>query len=64
MNQFQSEHPPRYLQTTNLSARVGRFYPDWMETLTSELENERFQKAMKYAGEEFLEVSAGRVWWR
>lgn len=31
MNQWDSEAPPKYVNTTHLSARVGRLNPDWNE---------------------------------
>ena len=51
--------PPRYIDNTNLSARVGRLNPDWMEEHTPEKENDAFVRAMEIAGGEFLEVRIG-----
>eukprot|EP00761_Pharyngomonas_kirbyi_P000931 gb/GECH01000932.1/.p1 GENE.gb/GECH01000932.1/~~gb/GECH01000932.1/.p1 ORF type:complete len:405 (+),score=102.59 gb/GECH01000932.1/:1-1215(+) len=44
-----------YNVTTSLSSRVGRLNPMWNEVSTEGLENERFKKAMKLTGSEFLE---------
>ena len=56
INQYDVADPPRYIENTNLSARVGRLNPDWIEEHTAEKENFR---AMEIAGGEFLEVSIG-----
>ncbi|KAG6636472.1 hypothetical protein CIPAW_11G113500 [Carya illinoinensis] len=56
INQFDTEKPPRYLNNTNLSSRVGRFNLDWIDPDQSpEKENEAFQQAMSLAGHEFLD---------
>lgn len=55
INQFDTDKPPRYANDTNLSARVGRLNPDWMEDQSPESEDQAFHKAMGIAGSEFLE---------
>lgn len=57
INQFDTEQPPRYVNNTHLSSRVGRLNLDWMDLDQSpEKENEAFQRAMALAGSEFLDV--------
>ncbi|CAI5532601.1 unnamed protein product [Closterium sp. Naga37s-1] len=56
VNQFESEHPPRYVNNTHLSARVGRFNPDWLDDASPAAQDAAFQKAMALAGEEFVEA--------
>ena len=56
INQYDVADPPRYIENTNLSARVGRLNPDWIEEHTAEKENDAFFRAMEIAGGEFLEV--------
>ncbi|XP_057477735.1 LOW QUALITY PROTEIN: uncharacterized protein LOC130765346 [Actinidia eriantha] len=56
INQFDTDQPPRYVNNTHLSSRVGRLNLDWMDTdQSSEKENEAFQRAMALAGSEFLD---------
>ncbi|XP_077248488.1 metal-dependent protein hydrolase [Tasmannia lanceolata] len=56
INQYDTDQPPKYVNNTNLSSRVGRFNLDWMDpNQSSEKENEAFQRAMMLAGSEFLE---------
>ncbi|GLU17572.1 hypothetical protein SLE2022_339330 [Rubroshorea leprosula] len=56
INQYDSEKPPRYVNNTHLSSRVGRLNLDWIEPDQSpEKENEAFQRAMTLAGNEFLD---------
>ncbi|XP_057510698.1 uncharacterized protein LOC130793063 [Actinidia eriantha] len=55
INQYDTDQPPRYLNNTHLSARVGRLNLDWIDPdQSSEKENEAFQRAMALAGSEFL----------
>ncbi|CAI7878454.1 unnamed protein product, partial [Closterium sp. NIES-54] len=56
VNQFESDHPPRYVNNTHLSARVGRFNPDWLDDASPAAQDAAFQKAMALAGEEFVEA--------
>jgi uncharacterized UPF0160 family protein len=66
INQFDTDKPPRYANDTNLSARVGRLNPDWMEDQSPESEDQAFHKAMGIAGSEFLEVISkpqNSSWW-
>ena len=57
INQYDTDQPPRYLNNTHLSARVGRLNLDWIDPdQSSEKENEAFQWAMALVGSEFLDV--------
>lgn len=57
INQFDTDKPPRYVNNTHLSSRVGRLNLDWTDPdQSSKKENEAFQKAMALAGSEFLDV--------
>lgn len=57
INQYDTDQPPRYVNNTNLSSRVGRLNLDWMDSdQSAEKENEAFQQAMTLAGTEFLDV--------
>ncbi|KAK6933971.1 Metal-dependent protein hydrolase [Dillenia turbinata] len=56
INQFDTDQPPRYVNNTHLSSRVGRLNLDWVDHDQSpEKENEAFQRAMTLAGSEFLD---------
>lgn len=56
INQFDTEQPPKYVNDTDLSARVGRLNLDWVDPdQSSEKENEAFQQAMALTGSEFLD---------
>ncbi|XP_020261559.1 UPF0160 protein-like [Asparagus officinalis] len=56
VNQYDTDLPPKYVNNTNLSSRVGRLNLDWMDPdQSSEKENAAFEKAMVLAGSEFLE---------
>ncbi|GAB2277908.1 hypothetical protein Dimus_012606 [Dionaea muscipula] len=56
INQYETDQPPRYVNNTHLSSRVGRLNLDWMDPdQSAENENEAFQKAMNLAGSEFLD---------
>ncbi|OMP02836.1 Metal-dependent protein hydrolase [Corchorus olitorius] len=56
INQFDTDKPPRYVNNTHLSSRVGRLNLDWTDhDQSAEKENEAFQRAMALAGNEFLE---------
>ena len=57
INQYDTDQPPRYLNNTHLSTRVGRLNLDWIDPdQSSEKENEAFQRAMALTGSEFLDV--------
>lgn len=59
INQYDTDQPPKYVNNTHLSSRVGRFNLDWTDPDQSqEKENEAFQRAMALAGSEFLDVSS------
>ncbi|XP_055834724.1 uncharacterized protein LOC129903244 [Solanum dulcamara] len=56
INQYDTDQPPRYVNNTHLSPRVGKLNLDWTEPdQSSERENEAFQRAMDLAGSEFLD---------
>ncbi|XP_068650356.1 uncharacterized protein [Aristolochia californica] len=56
INRYDTDKPPRYVNNTGLSARVGRFNLDWMDPDQSpQKEDEAFHCAMALAGSEFLE---------
>ncbi|KAI3812838.1 hypothetical protein L1987_17550 [Smallanthus sonchifolius] len=56
INQYDTDQPPRYVNNTHLSSRVGKFNLDWTDPdQSSEKENEAFQQAMTLAGTEFLD---------
>ncbi|KAJ0105229.1 hypothetical protein Patl1_17426 [Pistacia atlantica] len=56
INQYDTEKPPRYVNNTHLSSRVGKLNLDWIEPdQSAEKENEAFQRAMTLAGSEFLD---------
>ncbi|KAM7491524.1 hypothetical protein LguiA_034445 [Lonicera macranthoides] len=56
INQYDTDQPPRYVNNTHLSSRVGKFNLDWIEPDQSpEKENEAFHRAMALAGSEFLD---------
>ncbi|XWS48747.1 hypothetical protein CRYUN_Cryun13aG0102800 [Craigia yunnanensis] len=53
---FDTDKPPRYVNNTHLSSRVGRLNLDWTDPdQLPEKENEAFQQAMALAGSEFLD---------
>ncbi|PON72007.1 Metal-dependent protein hydrolase [Parasponia andersonii] len=57
INQYDIDQPPKYVNNTNLSSRVGRLNLDWVDPdQSSEKENEAFQRAMELAGCEFLDT--------
>ncbi|XP_058729212.1 MYG1 protein C694.04c [Vicia villosa] len=56
INQYDTDQPPKYVNNTHLSSRVGRFNLDWTDAdQSSEKENEAFHRAMALAGSEFLD---------
>lgn len=58
INQYDTDQPPKYVNNTHLSSRVGRFNLDWTDAdQSSEKENEAFHRAMALAGSEFMDVS-------
>ncbi|KAJ0048959.1 hypothetical protein Pint_14834 [Pistacia integerrima] len=61
INQYDTEKPPRYVNSTHLSSRVGKLNLDWIEPdQSSEKENEAFRQAMTLAGSEFIRCEAVR----
>lgn len=55
VNQYDSSEPPRYVNNTHLSARVGNFNSEWYETLSEDETMDRFKAAMALTGSEFME---------
>ncbi|CAO2817066.1 unnamed protein product [Amaranthus hypochondriacus] len=56
INQFDTDLPPRYVNNTHLSSRVGKLNLDWTDPdQSAEKENEAFERAMNLAGGEFLD---------
>lgn len=46
---------PLYRSRTDISSRIGHLNPRWNEESNDQILDERFEKASKLAGEEFLE---------
>ncbi|KAJ6703391.1 METAL-DEPENDENT PROTEIN HYDROLASE [Salix viminalis] len=56
INQYDTDQPPKYVNNTHLSSRVGKFNLDWTDPDQSpKKENEAFERAMALAGSEFLD---------
>ncbi|KAH7373339.1 hypothetical protein KP509_17G050700 [Ceratopteris richardii] len=55
VNQYNTDKMPRYVDNTNLSARVGKLNSDWTEVISPEKEDANFRNAMELAGQEFLD---------
>ncbi|WCJ26612.1 MYG1 exonuclease [Euphorbia peplus] len=56
INQYDTDKPPRYVNNTHLSSRVGRLNLDWIDPdQSADKENAAFQRAMALAGSEFLD---------
>ncbi|KAH9623170.1 hypothetical protein KSS87_005838 [Heliosperma pusillum] len=65
ISRYDTDKPPRYVNNTSLSSRVGRLNLDWTDPdQSAEKENEAFEKAMNLAGGEFLDNvrSLARSW--
>ncbi|KAL0725033.1 hypothetical protein Bca4012_039632 [Brassica carinata] len=63
INRYDTDQPPKYVNNTHLSSRVGRLNLDWIDPDQSqEKENEAFQLAMALAGKEFLEDERAKQW--
>ena len=57
INQYDTDQPPKYVNNTHLSSRVGRLNLDWTDPdLSSERENVAFERAMILAGCESFDV--------
>lgn len=57
INQYDVDQPPRYVNNTSLSSRVGKLNLDWVDIdQSSEKENKAFHRAMELAGGEFLDT--------
>ncbi|KAK4423122.1 hypothetical protein Salat_1894800 [Sesamum alatum] len=56
INQYDTDQPPRYVNNTHLSSRVGKLNLDWADPdQSAEKENTAFECAMALAGSEFLD---------
>ncbi|CAK7335810.1 unnamed protein product [Dovyalis caffra] len=56
INQYDTDQPPRYVNSTHLSSRVGKLNLDWTDPDQSpKNENGAFERAMALAGSEFLD---------
>ncbi|XP_043716986.1 LOW QUALITY PROTEIN: MYG1 protein-like [Telopea speciosissima] len=56
VNQYDTDQPPRFVNNTHLSSRIGKLNLDWIDPdQSAERENEAFKRAMNLAGSEFLE---------
>ncbi|KAL0326715.1 UNVERIFIED_CONTAM: hypothetical protein Sangu_1749500 [Sesamum angustifolium] len=56
INQYNTDQPPRYVNNTHLSSRVGKLNLDWVDPDQSAVkENTAFERAMALAGNEFLD---------
>ncbi|XP_011070374.1 UPF0160 protein C27H6.8 [Sesamum indicum] len=56
INQYNTDQPPRYVNNTHLSSRVGKLNLDWVDPdQSAEKENTAFERAMALAGNEFLD---------
>ncbi|KNA16891.1 hypothetical protein SOVF_085070 [Spinacia oleracea] len=56
INQYDTDQPPRYVNNTHLSSRVGKHNLDWTDPdQSAENENKAFERAMNLAGGEFLD---------
>ncbi|KAG5249490.1 UPF0160 protein [Salix suchowensis] len=61
---FMEVQPPKYVNNTHLSSRVGKFNLDWTDPDQSpKKENEAFERAMALAGSEFLDCSLSCKSW-
>ena len=56
VNQWDSSDPPKYVNNTHLSARVGSLNPRWNEEFSDEALHKRFLAAMQLTGGEFREA--------
>eukprot|EP00928_Gymnodinium_smaydae_P074383 TRINITY_DN57442_c0_g1_i1.p1 TRINITY_DN57442_c0_g1~~TRINITY_DN57442_c0_g1_i1.p1 ORF type:complete len:382 (+),score=51.78 TRINITY_DN57442_c0_g1_i1:46-1146(+) len=56
IDQWESNAPPRYLDSTRLSTRIGKLNPSWNEDSSASRQMEQFQKAMALVGEEFSDA--------
>jgi hypothetical protein len=50
-----SDQPPKYTNSTDLSSRVGKLHPAWNEDDSAEVYYKGFLKAVELTGSEFLD---------
>lgn len=55
INQWEGDTPPRYINSTHLSARVGALNPSWNQDQSDDARLQAFAKAMDLTGKEFIE---------
>lgn len=55
VNQYENQGPPKYLNSTSLSSRVGFLNPKWNEDSSDEVLYSQFLKAIELTGGEFAE---------
>lgn len=56
VNQWDSSDPPKYVNNTHLSSRVGTLNPRWNEDFSDDALHKRFLAAMQLTGREFQEA--------
>lgn len=56
VNQWDGDAPPKYVNNTHLSARVGRLNPDWNADSSDEVLMRQFLLAVELTGSEFTEA--------
>lgn len=61
VSQYPENLTPKYKETTNISARVGRLNPWWNQPDTDLFE--RFMKAVQLTGDEFEERVCKFIFW-
>lgn len=55
VNQWEGDAPPRYINSTHLSARVGALNPTWHQDQSDEARLAAFGKAVELTGREFMD---------
>lgn len=53
INQYDTDQPPRYVSSTDLSARVGGLNPRWNNDASAAATDEGFARAVELTGREF-----------
>lgn len=64
ISMWDSDQPPKYTNSTDLSSRVGKLHPAWNEDDSAEVYYKGFLKAVELTGFEFLDSVNyfGKVW--
>eukprot|EP01132_Coremiostelium_polycephalum_P004015 gene4015-5018_t len=55
IERYPSDIKPKYVSSSGISARVGYLNPNWNEPQTDEIYQTRFNKAVEFMGEAFLD---------